>query len=160
MARKRSQPGQPAVRAKGRRTEPSQDSAAHVSDGNGYRIGISGWRYKPWRGTFYPEDLSQKRELLFASRHFNSIELNGSFYSSQSVASWKRWAAETPEGFLFSVKASRYITHLRRLKEIDAPLANFFAQGILALGKKLGPILWQFPPNFKFEADRFEAFLS
>src|ERR1051325_550766 len=114
------------------------------------RIGISGWRYKPWRGTFYPKDLAQRRELEFASRHFNSIEINGSFYSLQRPGSWKSWYEETPEDFVFSLKGSRYLTHRRKRTRVDEPLANFFAQGLLALEEKLGPILWQFPPNFAF----------
>jgi uncharacterized protein YecE (DUF72 family) len=124
------------------------------------RIGISGWRYRGWRGTFYPEGLAHGRELEFAAQHFNSIEINGSFYSLQQVHSWQRWYDQTPKGFLFSIKGSRYITHMRRLKEIEQPLANFFAQGILALKEKLGPILWQFPANFAFEAARFEQFFE
>jgi uncharacterized protein YecE (DUF72 family) len=124
------------------------------------RIGISGWRYTPWRGTFYPEDLPQKRELSYASRQLNSIEINGSFYSLQRPSSWKLWYEETPDDFIFSVKCSRYITHMRRIGDIDEPLANFYAQGLLALKEKLGPFLWQFPPNFKFDADRFERFFE
>ncbi|MCC6797486.1 MAG: DUF72 domain-containing protein [Candidatus Hydrogenedentes bacterium] len=124
------------------------------------RIGISGWVYEPWRKTFYPNGLPQKRELEYASRQLNTIEINGSFYSLQSVASWQRWYAETPDNFVFSVKASRFITHLKRLRGIDAALPNFFAQGILALEKKLGPILWQFPPNFSFDPERIEAFFK
>ena len=124
------------------------------------RIGISGWRYEPWRGTFYPEDLSQKKELHYASRQLNSIEINGSFYSLQRPSSWKQWYEETPDDFVFSVKCSRYITHMRRLKDIDEPLANFYAQGLLALKEKLGPFLWQFPPNFKFDPDRLESFFE
>ncbi len=123
-------------------------------------IGISGWRYKGWRGVFYPEKLPQRRELEFASRKFDSIELNGSFYSLQRPASFSQWAAETPSGFIFSVKGSRYITHMLRLRNVEGALANFFAQGVLLLGSKLGPILWQFPPNFAFEAEKFEAFLA
>ncbi|MGB7189361.1 MAG: DUF72 domain-containing protein [Acidobacteriaceae bacterium] len=124
------------------------------------RIGISGWRYKGWRGVFYPPKLTQKRELEFASREFATIEINGSFYSLQRPESFTRWRDETPDDFAFSVKGSRYITHLRRLREIRQPLANFFAQGLLALEEKLGPILWQFPPNFQFEPERFEAFFK
>lgn len=124
------------------------------------RIGISGWRYKGWRGTFYPEDLTQRRELEFASRRFNSIELNGSFYSLQRPQSFAQWRDETPDGFQFSIKGSRYLTHQRRLREIEAPLANFFAQGLLCLGDKLGPILWQFPPSFSYDEERFEKFLA
>jgi len=124
------------------------------------RIGISGWRYAGWRGVFYPPKLPQRRELEFASREFATIEINGTFYSLQRPASFAQWAAETPEGFVFSLKGSRYITHLLRLREVEKPLANFFAQGLLQLGEKLGPILWQFPPNFKYERERFEAFFK
>ncbi|OQR27329.1 hypothetical protein BWR59_26725 [Pseudomonas sp. Bc-h] len=124
------------------------------------RIGISGWRYVPWRGDFYPEGLAQKNELKFASRAVNSIEINGSFYSLQSPDLYARWYADTPKGFVFSLKGPRYITHVRRLKEIDEPIANFFASGIFKLRDKTGPILWQFPPNFIFDAEKFEAFLQ
>src|SRR5688572_2158998 len=106
------------------------------------RIGISGWRYSPWRGVFYPRDLAQRRELEFATRAFPTIEINGSFYSLQHPQSYERWYRETPPGFVFSVKGSRYITHMRRLRDIEAPLANFFASGIFNLREKLGPILW------------------
>jgi uncharacterized protein YecE (DUF72 family) len=123
-------------------------------------IGISGWRYKGWRGVFYPEKLAQRRELEFASRQFDTIELNGSFYSLQRPQSFAQWNAETPDHFQFAIKGSRYITHMRRLREIEAPLANFFAQGLLQLGPKLGPILWQFPPNFSFDPDRLESFFT
>jgi uncharacterized protein YecE (DUF72 family) len=123
------------------------------------RIGISGWLYRPWRGTFYPPGLPQKRELEFASRQVNSIEINGSFYSLKRPPSWQRWYDETPPGFLFSVKGSRFITHMRKLNAVDEPLANFFAQGLLHLKEKLGPFLWQFPPNFGFHADRLDQFL-
>jgi uncharacterized protein YecE (DUF72 family) len=124
------------------------------------RIGISGWRYVPWRGDFYPEKLAQKNELKFASRAVNSIEINGSFYSLQSPDLYARWYADTPKGFVFSLKAPRFITHVKRLNDIDEALANFFASGIFKLRDKLGPILWQFPPNFKFDAAKFEAFLK
>jgi uncharacterized protein YecE (DUF72 family) len=123
-------------------------------------IGISGWRYKGWRGVFYPPKLPQRQELEFASRRFDTIELNGSFYSLQRPESFSRWYAETPQDFIFSVKGSRYITHMRRLRDVEAPLANFFAQGLLRFGKKLGPILWQFPPNFKFDPEGLEAFFE
>jgi uncharacterized protein YecE (DUF72 family) len=124
------------------------------------RIGISGWTYKPWRGVFYPKKLRQKGELAYAASLFPSIEINGTFYSLQRPSSFATWARETPDDFVFSIKGSRYITHLRRLREVEQPLANFFASGLLALGAKLGPILWQFPPNFTFKPDLLEAFFA
>jgi uncharacterized protein YecE (DUF72 family) len=124
------------------------------------RIGISGWTYTPWRGVFYPPGLPQKRELEFASRQLNSIEINGSFYSLQTPASYKNWFDQTPKGFAFAVKGGQFITHMRRLRDVRIPLANFFASGVLRLNEKLGPILWQLPPNFKFEADRVEPFFK
>ena len=122
------------------------------------RIGISGWRYAPWRGPFYPPDLPQRAELEYASRHFSTIEINGSFYSLQRPESYAQWHAQTPDGFVFSVKGGRYITHMLRLREIEQPLANFFASGVFNLRDKLGPILWQFPPNFKYDRQRMERF--
>ncbi|WP_105374880.1 DUF72 domain-containing protein [Neorhizobium huautlense] len=124
------------------------------------RIGISGWTYKPWRGVFYPQGLPQKQELSYAAEHFRSIEINGTFYGLQRPSSFATWYDATPEDFVFAVKGSRYITHMRRLKDIETPLANFLASGVLRLGKKLGPILWQFPPRLKFDPDRFEAFFK
>jgi len=124
------------------------------------RIGISGWRYGPWRKDFYPKGLRQDDELAFASRAVNSIEINGSFYALQTPQRYCHWRDETPEGFIFSVKAPRYITHVRRLKDIEQPLANFFASGPLLLGDKLGPVLWQFPPSMQFDEARFARFLE
>jgi uncharacterized protein YecE (DUF72 family) len=124
------------------------------------RIGISGWRYAGWRGVFYPKGLKQRRELEFASGAFNSVEINGSFYSLQLPSSYQRWYAETPPGFLFSVKGPRFITHMKKLREVKAPLANFFASGVLALEEKLGPILWQLPPNLGWEPGRFGRFFD
>jgi uncharacterized protein YecE (DUF72 family) len=124
------------------------------------RIGISGWRYKGWRGSFYPPGLAQRRELEFASGRLTSIELNGSFYSLQRPESFQSWYAQTPEDFVFSVKGPRFITHMRRLLDVEVPLANFFAQGLLRLKNKLGPILWQFPANFKWDPQRLENFFS
>ncbi|MDR3608163.1 MAG: DUF72 domain-containing protein [Oligoflexia bacterium] len=123
------------------------------------RIGISGWNYAPWRGVFFPKNLPQDRELEYASRQFRTIEINGSFYSLQAPASYMKWYSSTPGDFIFAVKANRYITHVQRLKEAARPIANFFASGILALKEKLGPILWQFPPNMRFDPERFEAFV-
>jgi uncharacterized protein YecE (DUF72 family) len=124
------------------------------------RIGISGWRYEPWRGVFYPKGLPQRRELEHASRMFPTIELNGSFYSMQRPEYFAQWHDETPGDFVFAVKGPRYITHLRRLKEVKAPLANFFASGLFELRAKLGPILWQFAPQMPFLAERFDAFFA
>lgn len=123
-------------------------------------IGISGWRYAPWRGDFYPKGLTQKNELRFASRAVNSIEINGSFYALQRPERYAEWYEQTPDDFVFSVKAPRFITHVKRLRDIEGPLANFFASGLFALNDKLGPLLWQFPPSFRFDPERFEAFLA
>jgi uncharacterized protein YecE (DUF72 family) len=133
---------------------------AHQTSTGNIHIGISGWRYKGWRGIFYPAKLPQRCELEFASRQFDTIELNGSFYSLQRPSSFARWSAESPQDFIFSVKGSRFITHMRRLGEVEGPLANFFAQGLLQFATKLGPILWQFPPNSKFEIGRLEQFFQ
>jgi uncharacterized protein YecE (DUF72 family) len=130
------------------------------SNGGLIRIGISGWTYKPWRGTFYPSDLPHNKELVYASAVLTSIEINGTFYSLQRPTSYASWYEQTPPGFVFSVKGPRFITHIRRLREIKAPLANFFLSGVLRLNEKLGPILWQFPPNFQFVPEVFEAFLG
>ena len=124
------------------------------------RVGISGWRYAPWRGTFYPEDLTQKNELAFAASKLPIIEINGSFYSLQRPSSYALWYAQTPKNFMFSVKAPRFITHIRRLRDVEKPLANFFASGVLGLKEKLGPVLWQFPPSFRYDAERFERFFE
>lgn len=124
------------------------------------RIGISGWRYAPWRGTFYPRGLAQHRELEFASRAVNTVEINGSFYSLQTPSSYRGWHAATPDGFVFAVKGGRFITHNKRLRDVRVPLANFFASGVLALAEKLGPFLWQLPPNFSFDAERLAAFFD
>lgn len=122
------------------------------------RIGISGWRYPPWRGVFYPDGLPQRRELAFAAGNFRAVEINGTFYSLQRPEYFEAWAAEVPEDFIFAVKGSRFITHNKKLREIEAPLANFFAQGLLNLGTKLGPLLWQFSPRFRFDPERLDAF--
>lgn len=123
------------------------------------RIGVSGWRYPPWRGEFYPDGLRQADELTYASKKLPSVEINGSFYSLQMPSSYAAWYAATPAGFVFSVKGGRFITHMKRLKEINKPLANFFASGLFNLKEKLGPVLWQFPPNMKYQADLFEDFV-
>jgi len=114
------------------------------------RVGISGWRYPPWRGDFYPKGLPQRRELEYAAQQLSSIEVNGSFYSLQRPSSYAKWRAQTPHDFVFAVKGGRFITHMKRLRDVEAPLANFFASGVLALGPKLGPILWQLPATFPY----------
>ncbi|GEL98830.1 DUF72 domain-containing protein [Cellulomonas terrae] len=124
------------------------------------RTGISGWRYAPWRHVFYPTGLPQRRELEFASRRLTSIEINGSFYALQKPESYLAWASETPDGFVFSVKGPRFVTHLKKLADVRVPVANFFASGVLALGPKLGPVLWQLPPNLGFHPDRLAAFFD
>jgi uncharacterized protein YecE (DUF72 family) len=124
------------------------------------RVGISGWRYAPWRGVWYPEGLPQRRELEFCGRHFPTVEINGSFYSLQRPEYYEQWYRETPPGFMFAVKGSRYITHLLRLRKIEKSLANFYASGVLALRDKLGPLLWQFPPMFVYDRERLAHFFS
>lgn len=124
------------------------------------RIGISGWRYPGWRGSFYPPDLRQKDELAYAASKFNSIEINGTFYCMQRPESFGCWAESTPDDFVFALKGPRFITHMLKLTRAKIPLANFFASGVLRLGRKIGPILWQLPPNFGFNAERLEEFFS
>ena len=124
------------------------------------RIGISGWNYKPWRGVFYPPKHPQKRELEYASRALNTIEINGTFYSLQLPGSFQKWYSETPDDFIFSVKGARFITHMKKLRDVKVPLANFFASGLLCLREKLGAILWQFPPNFGWNEKRFREFFE
>jgi uncharacterized protein YecE (DUF72 family) len=122
------------------------------------RIGLSGWMYKSWRGRFYPAGLPHKRELAHVASVFPTVEINGTFYSLQRPESFGRRAEMTPDGFVFAVKGPRFLTHMKRLKEPLAPLANFVASGILRLGPKLGPILWQLPPGFRFDHDKLDAF--
>jgi len=122
------------------------------------RIGISGWRYSPWRGVFYPQDLPQRLELHYASRVLPTIEINGSFYSLQNPTSYQSWHDETPDDFVFAVKGPRFITHMKKLRDVETPLANFFASGVFNLRRKLGPILWQFPPNFKYDREKLTKF--
>ena len=124
------------------------------------RVGIAGWRYPAWRGDFYPEGLAQRRELEYAASRLTSIEINGSFYSLQRPSSYQRWHDETPDDFVFAVKGGRFITHLKRLVDVDTALANFFASGVLALGPKLGPVLWQLPENLRFDGAVLDDFLG
>lgn len=124
------------------------------------RVGISGWRYAGWRGRFYPPGLPQRLELHHASRAVGTIELNGSFYSLQRPESYRRWREEVPADYLLSVKGSRYVTHMLRLRDVERALANLFASGVLALGPVLGPVLWQLPPTTAYDPDRLDAFLA
>lgn len=123
------------------------------------RIGVSGWSYDHWRGAFYPEGLPRRRELAYASRRLDAIEVNGSFYSLISPKTWERYREAAPEGFLFAVKGNRFITHSKKLRDVRTPLANFLAQGLLRLEEKLGPIVWQLPEQ-RWGVDRLEAFLA
>lgn len=124
------------------------------------RIGVSGWSYDEWRGRFYSDDLPHDEELAYAARVFDTIEINGTFYSLTDPATCRRWRDTAPRGFRYAVKGSRYITHVRRLNDPHQPLANFFASGILELGRLMGPILWQLPANFTFDAEKLEHFLD
>ena len=122
--------------------------------------GIGGWTFEPWRGVFYPEGLAQKRELEFASRALTSIEINGTYYSTFKPDSWMKWRDETPDDFVFSVKASRYCTNRKVLSEGKESFDRFLDQGLTALGDKLGPINWQFMATKKFDPVDFEGFLK
>ena len=122
---------------------------------------MAGWVFDEWRGgAFYPEGLKQKEELSYASRHVTAIEINSTFYANQKLSSFEAWAAQVPPGFLFTIKGHQLVTHLKKLKDVEIPLANFFASGLLALGARLGPICWQLPGNLAFNAERIETFLS
>jgi uncharacterized protein YecE (DUF72 family) len=124
------------------------------------RVGVGGWTYEPWRGTFYPSDLTQKRELEYASRQLSSIEINGTYYGSQKPASFAKWHDETPDDFVFSLKAPRYAMNRSVLAEAGTTITRFFASGVMELKDKLGAINWQFLPTKKFDPPDFEAFLK
>ncbi len=124
------------------------------------RTGTAGWVFAPWRGTFFPEGLVQKKELNYASKHLTSIEINATFRGSQKPESFAKWAAETPESFQFSVKGPQLVTHIKRLKNVTEALAGFFASGPLALGTRLGPFIWQLPPNLAYDAPSFTDFVK
>lgn len=126
----------------------------------GIRVGIGGWSYAPWRGTFYPEKHPQKRELEYASRQLTSIEINSTYYGAQKPESFAKWYEQTPDDFIFSVKAPRYATHRRRLADAQGTITRFLTGGLLELKHKLGPINWQFMPSKAFEAEDFQAFLE
>lgn len=123
-------------------------------------VGIGGWTFPPWRGTFYPEGLPHARELEYAAGRVGAIEINATFYKTQSPDSFRRWAASTPPGFMFAIKASRYCTNRRVLADAGEGIARFVGQGLTELGDKLGPILWQFAAHKRFDADDFAAFLD
>ena len=124
-------------------------------------IGISGYDYASWRGSFYPPDVPRRSWLAFASRIFNSIELNGTFYSLKSPATFERWASEVPDtDFVFAIKGGRFITHNLKLRNCTTALGNFFASGILALGRRTGPFLWQLPASYRFDAERLDSFMA
>ena len=124
------------------------------------RVGVGGWTFEPWRGVFYPDGLSQKRELEFASRALTSIEINGTYYSTFKSDSWRKWRDETPDGFVFSVKASRFCTNRKVLAEAGESIGKFMNQGLIELGPKLGPINWQFMATKKFDPVDFGGFLG
>ena len=124
------------------------------------RVGIGGWTYEPWRGVFYPEELSQKRELEYASRRLTSIEINGTYYSTFKPASWAKWRDETPDGFVFSIKGSRYCTNRKELARAGEAVTRFVGQGLSELRDRLGPINWQFMATKKFDPEDFEGFLK
>ena len=124
------------------------------------RVGVGGWTYEPWRGAFYPKGLPQKNELSYAGSHLTAIEINGTFYGAQKPASFARWRDETPENFVFSVKAPRYIVQKRALAETGESMQRFFDSGLVELREKLGPVLWQFAPTRKFDPVDFKSFLA
>ncbi|WP_428486472.1 DUF72 domain-containing protein [Rhodopila sp.] len=123
------------------------------------RIGISGWTYAPWRGGFYPRGLKREHELAYAASRFRAIEVNATFYGPQRPDTFANWADQVPANFVFTIKAPRFITHVRRLQDAEAPIASFIASGLLRLDIHLGPILWQLPANFRFDPVRLEPFL-
>jgi uncharacterized protein YecE (DUF72 family) len=124
------------------------------------RVGISGWTYDGWRGDFYPRGLARRRELAYAAERLDTVEINGSFYSLQRPSSYESWREQTPDDFVFAVKGGRFITHMKRLRDVEAPLANFFGSGVLALGPKLGPVLWQLPERLEYDADLLASFFD
>ena len=124
------------------------------------RIGISGWTYDGWRGDFYPRGLPRRAELSYAAERMGSVEINGSFYSLQRPSSYRSWHEQTPADFCFALKGGRYVTHMKKLRDVEAPLANFFASGVLELGEKLGPILWQIPERLTYDADLLASFFD
>ena len=124
------------------------------------RVGISGWTYDGWRGDFYPSGLARRKELAYAAERMDTVEINGSFYSLQRPSSYQTWREQTPDDFVFAVKGGRFITHMKRLRDVETPLANFFGSGVLALGPKLGPVLWQLPERLEYDAGLLASFFA
>jgi len=124
------------------------------------RVGVSGWTYPPWRGVFYPAGLPHRAELGYLAGRLSTVEVNGSFYSLQRPSSYQGWREQTPEGFVLAVKGGRFVTHMKKLRDVRVPLANFLASGVLALGDKLGPLLWQLPPMLGYDAGRLADFCA
>lgn len=124
------------------------------------RVGISGWTYAGWRGDYYPRGLPRREELRYAAERLDSVEINGSFYSLQRPSSYASWRDQTPEGFVFAVKGGRFVTHMKRLRDVEVPLANFFASGVLALESRLGPVLWQLPERLAYDAGLLASFFE
>ncbi|MPT24870.1 MAG: DUF72 domain-containing protein [Starkeya sp.] len=139
---------------------PQKPGAGPARPRAAIRIGVSGWTYAPWRGHFYPKGLTQARELSYAARQFPALEINGTFYGLQRPEVFERWAQATPDDFVFAVKGSRFITHTKRLRDVRLPLANFLASGLLNLGAKMGPLLWQLPPTLRFDPALIAEFLA
>src|SRR5438128_10782080 len=135
-------------------------AGAAMSGQGQIRVGIGGWVFPPWRGSFYPPGLPQAQELAHASRHLTAIEINGTFYGAQKPASYQKWHAETPDDFVFSLKGPRFVTHRTELASAGSALDNFFSRGVLELRDKLGPILWQFAPTKRFDEADFAGFLE
>lgn len=133
---------------------PAQGLASRI------RVGIGGWNFAPWRSNFYPAGLVQRRELEYASRHLRAIEINGTYYGAQKPTTYAKWAAETPEGFVFSLKAPRYVTEGKRLADTARGIDGFVFGGLAEFGDRLGPVLWQLPPSRPFDADDLAAFLD
>ena len=123
------------------------------------RVGTSGWTYDHWQGTFFPDGLARRRRLEYLAGRLDTVEINGTFYSLQRASSFRTWAAATPEDFRLAVKGSRYLTHMKKLRDVEEPLGRFLASGLLALGPKLGAVLWQLPPNLGWDPERIEGFL-
>ena len=155
-SRPRSRTSPATVRS--RLAERSRGERCAMSGRSG--SGVGGWTFEPWRGVFYPKTLKQKDELAYASRHLTAIEINGTYYSTFKPDSWKKWRDETPDGFVFTVKGSRFTTNRRELAGAGESLERFFAQGMAELGDRLGPIFWQLPHTKKFDADDLDGFFK